>query len=341
MPGDIRKVWRLFIASPGDVAHEREAVRRVAEHLNMSIGKQEGYEIESVQWETHVAPGAGRAQGIILDQIGRYDIFLGIMWRRFGTPTEVAESGTAEEFNCAYEAWQQNNDLPLMFYFCQRPFWPTNLADLDQLGKVLDFRGSVERKALVWQYVDVEEFAEKITKHLSMRLKRLMESNAAKGSLPEDDEINLLRQLWKRMSAEVREAMSIAYNEKRLLGDGGIATEDLFAALLRLNPPELDRVVSHLPKEALPEPTAGVVCDKPYVVEERPWLSHCVSSSLRRFAETLPKNDELGAVDLFVDIAKRGTGDSVARLRSHGIGPREVDAVVAKAGLSVHEPVRS
>jgi hypothetical protein len=43
----------------------------------------------------------GRPEQLILDQIGQYDLFVGIMWRRFGTPTGVAGSGTEQEFDHA------------------------------------------------------------------------------------------------------------------------------------------------------------------------------------------------------------------------------------------------
>ncbi|WP_462074860.1 hypothetical protein [Nitrospira sp. CMX1] len=59
---------------------------------------------------------------MINDQIGEYDIFIGIMWRRFGTPTGVAGSGTEGEFRIAYKRWQENPQIALMFYFCQEPF---------------------------------------------------------------------------------------------------------------------------------------------------------------------------------------------------------------------------
>lgn len=49
-----------------------------------------------------------------------YDIFVGIMWRRFGTETKVAGSGTEEEFPIAYRSWEEQRKLlELVFYFCQ------------------------------------------------------------------------------------------------------------------------------------------------------------------------------------------------------------------------------
>src|SRR5438034_900746 len=92
---------RVMVASPGDVARERAHVAALAEELNRGVAADAGYVLEAVRWETHARPDVGRPQQVILDQIGSVDIFIGIMWQRFGTPTGVAASGTEEEFDGA------------------------------------------------------------------------------------------------------------------------------------------------------------------------------------------------------------------------------------------------
>ncbi len=110
--------FRLFIASPGDVSSERNALLSgVVEEVNETHGAPMGYTIELLRWETHAAPSAGRPQGVINEQIADYDIFVGVMWRRFGTPTGEGGS-TEEEYRIAYGAWERNKSMPLMFYFC-------------------------------------------------------------------------------------------------------------------------------------------------------------------------------------------------------------------------------
>ena len=59
--------------------------------------------LEAVRWESHCNPGVGsNVQSVINEQIGPTDIYVGIMWKRFGTPTGRAGSGTEEEFKAAY-----------------------------------------------------------------------------------------------------------------------------------------------------------------------------------------------------------------------------------------------
>ncbi len=108
---------RVFVASPGDVAAEREHVKTVADELNRGIAAQAGFVLDVVRWETHARPDMGRAEQLILDQIGQCDLFVGIMWRRFGTPTGVAGSGTEEEFDHALRAWRRSGQPRMLCYF--------------------------------------------------------------------------------------------------------------------------------------------------------------------------------------------------------------------------------
>ena len=331
-------LFRIFLASPGDVQTERETLPRVVEEINVTVGPMCDSRIEEVRWETHTAPGAGRPQQVINDQIGSYDVFLGIMWRRFGTPSGVAGSGTEEEFRIAYERWQNNSNLVLMFYFCEAPFYPKTLDELDQMRRVLLFRQDLEGKALTWNYDSPANFEATIRKHLCMRLPSLVK-NRKKAAIvkaePNDETIQMLKGLWARMNPDLQKAFSIAYNENRLAGDPGIQTQALFAALRRVGAPSLQSIVSEIPPPALPEPTSEPVSEEPYIVQERPWLSHCVASSVRRLSRILPEGRDLTAADVFADIAKNGSGTSVALLRKHKIGPSEIDAILLQKNIQV------
>src|SRR5438309_1896456 len=90
----------VFAASPGDVSRERDLLDTVAAELNKTLCPPLGIHLELVKWETDSFPGvASDAQALINQQIPPYDIFIGIMWKRFGTPTGRAGSGTEEEFD--------------------------------------------------------------------------------------------------------------------------------------------------------------------------------------------------------------------------------------------------
>jgi len=158
---------RLFLSSPGDVDKERQKVSAVAAQLNRILGDSLGFHLEVLDWKTHVKPDMGRPQEVINRQIGDYDIFLGIMWKRFGTPTGVAESGTEEEFNIAYANWESFGRPRILFYFSQVPHLPKNSDEVAQLAKVLAFKEKLQKKGLIWEYQLPEEFADSFLEHLA------------------------------------------------------------------------------------------------------------------------------------------------------------------------------
>jgi hypothetical protein len=112
----------------------------------------------------------GRPQEVINGQIGEYDIFVGIMWKRFGTPTGMAQSGTEEEFRLAYDAWQQSKSPSILFYFCQEPFMPSCAGEAEQCRDVLSFRDELEKKGLIWKYDTHDTFSDTIRPHLTRML---------------------------------------------------------------------------------------------------------------------------------------------------------------------------
>src|SRR5688500_2184321 len=111
------RIIRIFVASPSDVEIERDRVDLVIEELNRDIGESLGVRLESIRWEKYVAPLMGRPEDVVLQQVklNEWDVFIGILWLRFGSPTGAVNpatdkpflSGTEEEFNIAYNSWRK------------------------------------------------------------------------------------------------------------------------------------------------------------------------------------------------------------------------------------------
>lgn len=114
-------VVTVFLASPGDLVEERDVVSKMVSSMNHEHAlKGDDVVIQLKRWET-LPPGASRGagQGVINERadIANVDIFLGLMWKRAGTPTAVAESGTIEEYNIAFEAWNAKQSPQIALYF--------------------------------------------------------------------------------------------------------------------------------------------------------------------------------------------------------------------------------
>ncbi len=164
---------KVFVASPSDLAAERNVVGRVAAELNLSLGDGRGVRLEVVKWESHVAPGVGEdPQAVINEQIGDdFDIFVGILWSRFGTKTRRAGSGTEEEFNRAFERVTKDPDsLRLMLYFKNQALRPDEI-DPKQLASVQNFKKKTRGLGVLsFDYSDLAEFERNIRLHLAIQV---------------------------------------------------------------------------------------------------------------------------------------------------------------------------
>lgn len=150
---------RLFLASPADVSEERAIVQNVVAELNRSIARALGVFVDLLRWED-VLPGMGRPQQIILDQadIDDTDVFVGILWNRFGTPSGKSHSGTEEEFDVAYRAWHAVGRPHILLFFCTRPASLNSEEELRQRSKVLVFKSKVENMGLVRSFETSSHF---------------------------------------------------------------------------------------------------------------------------------------------------------------------------------------
>jgi hypothetical protein len=120
-----------------------------------------------VRWETHARPAAGRPQGVVNAQLGPCDVFVGLLWGRFGTPTGRAGSGTEEEFLRAHAAWKRRRKHrpEILLYFSEARLRPSEV-DPAQLARVQAFRARVERDHLVGTYPGPARFADVVRPHL-------------------------------------------------------------------------------------------------------------------------------------------------------------------------------
>jgi hypothetical protein len=120
-----------------------------------------------------VYPAVGRPQALINTQLVNVDIFLGIMSRRFGTPTDIAGSGTEEEFQLAYKRFRESGRPHILFYFSDEPFsFPQSDEELAQVAKVHAFRKGMRTNALVMHYTSPREFANVLRPELALLLQR-------------------------------------------------------------------------------------------------------------------------------------------------------------------------
>ena len=172
MPRTVTQI-SIFIGSPGDTQSERIALDEVIRRINDGVlAEDKRVVLRLVRWENDAWPGFGQdAQDVINQQIGPYDIFVGIMRNRLGTPTGRAASGSVEEFERAYRAWFKHKIPTVMLYFSKEPMQVAAVGQLDEIRKVLLFKERVGRMGgLFWEYESVDEFKRQVAHHLEQEI---------------------------------------------------------------------------------------------------------------------------------------------------------------------------
>jgi hypothetical protein len=148
----MRNVLTVFIASPSDLAAERERAFQVASEINEAI-KNIDWSIDLLGWEDTL-PGFGRPQALINRDVERCDLFIGLLWRRWGTPPaqqSAFASGFEEEFSIAKNRREHTASPEIWMFF--KAVEPAQIADAGaQLQYVINFRESlIASKAILFK----------------------------------------------------------------------------------------------------------------------------------------------------------------------------------------------
>lgn len=185
MPKKTYDKLRIFLASPGDVTEERDRVKAVADELNQTnnLADSLGVTLQVLDWRTDASPAMGRAEEELLKQmpVKSWDIFIGILWLRFGTGSggkdpesgRDYDSGTEEEFRLAYRSWKKTKRPKMLFYRGVKEVNPTTI-DLEQYQKVdrffQEFFPDGEHPGLYLNYKDADDFERKVRTDLNKLL---------------------------------------------------------------------------------------------------------------------------------------------------------------------------
>ena len=158
----------VMIASPGDVAEERNLIRTVIHDWNDVNAETSKVMLAAVGWETHSSPELGtRPQELISSRVLKdCDLLIGVFWTRLGTPTGKSQSGTVEEIE-----EHVNAGKPAMIYFSSKPVAPESI-DPEQYAQVNAIKEKWMPQGLIESYDNIEEFQKKLAKQLQLCLSK-------------------------------------------------------------------------------------------------------------------------------------------------------------------------
>ncbi|WP_146113854.1 MULTISPECIES: hypothetical protein [unclassified Microbacterium] len=168
------KVVTLFVASPGGVDAERNVVEAAVNSLNTGLGQIHKVMVSARRYEQLVGD-AGNPQSQINVHADDADIFVGILHRRWGSPTGNGhDSGFHEEFSRALSRWKETKRPRIALFF--KDVDGESIEDPGaQLSKVLEFQRSIEREhtAFYNRFSTPAELETLVTRLLAEELARL------------------------------------------------------------------------------------------------------------------------------------------------------------------------
>lgn len=166
------KVFKVLIASPGDVGDERNVIPEIINEWNAINASVSKVVLMPIKWETHSAPLLGdRPQAIINQQLVKdCDILVGIFWTRIGTNTGISISGTAEEIE-QFVSMKK----PVMLYFSQALVEPDKI-DIGQFTILKTFKEKMRLQGLTESYQNIPDFRQKFSRQLSINVSNIINS---------------------------------------------------------------------------------------------------------------------------------------------------------------------
>ncbi len=166
-------LFRVLLAAPSDVTQEHQLVEDAIADWNVQHGDSARARVELTNWRTHAHPQAGgRPQALINRQFAdRADVVIAIFWRRFGSPTGKAASGTVEEIERAVARRKK-----VMVYFSQRMEGQREPPNKREQARIETYKRKFGRSAVYGRYADMREFEITVRKDLALVMRELAEA---------------------------------------------------------------------------------------------------------------------------------------------------------------------
>ncbi len=161
-------IYHVMLASPSDVKREREIFPSILDSLNALHSERENAVILPIKFETHFTPEMGERPQALVNKhlVNKSDILVGIFWTKLGTPTGKANSGSVEEI----EEFLAKGK-PVLLYFSNEPIVAGSI-DIEQYQSLKVFRDKCFSEGLVETYNTVDDFREKVSRHLLEIIRR-------------------------------------------------------------------------------------------------------------------------------------------------------------------------
>jgi tetratricopeptide (TPR) repeat protein len=218
--------YKIFIASPSDLADERDVVRSEIARCNEAEAMQQGTVLIAVGHEDHPG-GVGRPQILLNETITECDLIVLMFWKRWGSPPHPPDgtysSGTEQEYHvamdCLRDPAQPMDGMLVMF----KGVPDEEMAEPDeQLQRVLDFQRQIQGEQYYRPFSNDDELRYKVRRWLTWWLSR-------RGRPPEETSESVSEPITTDRTAEAAALNVLAFEDSQHTARARqLASEGLF-----------------------------------------------------------------------------------------------------------------
>jgi hypothetical protein len=161
------KIYKIFLASPGDLPEERATLRSIAEEINAGCFVATQRMLVVRGWED-ISPIEGRPQAIINPDVDDADLFIGCLYQKMGSPSgEGDKTGFEEEFDRARTRFKKAGKPHISLFF-KRVEAVRLVEPDDKLRAVLTFRQKLieDHEFIFKEFTNVAEWRDLVHKLL-------------------------------------------------------------------------------------------------------------------------------------------------------------------------------
>lgn len=179
---------KVFVSCPSDVEQEKQIVRDVCDSLTKALSKSRNIQVKTIEWRSDVIPfitGEG-PQSVINKQIEEsdYDIYIGILWKRFGDKQSNGLTPTEGEFKDALRRSKETGKPIVQFYFKLDEFYPSGSYEALQAFEIQQFKERIRDFGLYDEFRGREEFQKKVYESILYTIENLNSLTSKKTTIP-------------------------------------------------------------------------------------------------------------------------------------------------------------
>lgn len=200
------QIITIFISAPKDCLNEKAIVAKEVKKLAMLIKDAYNVDLKLLTFENDTFSSMGSdGQDVVNTQIGdKYDVYLGLMRSRLGTPTPRSTSGTVEEYERALARYRIEGSPRMLFFEIDFDLKnsETNLDVLSELQRVKEFVNRLRSDGMLTRTVTAEDIDIVIYTHLYKTLNSagLIKKSVVEDGRPTEEEIGIASEEMKILS---------------------------------------------------------------------------------------------------------------------------------------------